>query len=89
MSSLSQQLRDLADRLDEIDHMVAKAPPATEYWPSSIPGQKIPRITGNISTDFVVAMLGGLGKPTPERDANLALWAAEHDDNVYAGKYHA
>jgi len=89
MNTLAQQLRELANRLDEIDHLVATSPPATEYWPSAIPDQKIPKVTGNISIDFMVAMLGGVGKPTPERDANLAAWAQEHDDKVYVGKWHA
>jgi hypothetical protein len=66
----------------------AEAEPEVEYWPSAIRGQRIPKITGNQSVDFTIAMLGK-NVPTPERDANLAEWAATHDDKVYAGKYHA
>lgn len=65
---------------------VAPQAPAQEYWPSSIPGQRIPRITGNPSIDFAAAAIGMHNAPqTPERDANLAAGEAELAAQTFTG----
>jgi hypothetical protein len=94
--NIPKLLRQIADHLETVapENYLTLWPNQSpgqqqDFYPSAIPGQQIPVVTGNPSIDFTVAMLGGVPQPTPERDANLAAWAAEHDDKVYAGKYHA
>ena len=77
-------LRQIADHLES-----AEPEKVREFWPSQIPGQQIPVVTGDISKDFVVAMMGGVPKPTPERDANLAEWERQHNAGMFAGRYAA
>ena len=98
LESLEQDIGYLKDALHELLRRVpgvvavtvpAEQEPTVEYWPSSIPGQKIPKITGNISLDFTAAMMGGVKPNTPQRQAELeaadAIWA----NREFAGVYHA
>jgi hypothetical protein len=78
-------LRKIADQLDSSQGDSAQV----EFWPSAIEGQKVPRITGNPSIDFTVAMLGGVKPNTPERDAELAAGDAAWASKEFTGKYHA
>lgn len=72
-----------------VDVAMAAEEDAVEYWPSAIPGQQIPVITGNQSVDFTIAMLGGHKPNTPERQAELEAADAEWANREFAGKWHA
>jgi hypothetical protein len=90
LAYLRAAVNELLDRVRGPTPIAVPEPsPQQEFWENADGTQRIPTVTGDRTTDFTIAMMGGLPAPTPERDAALTAHDAAMNAQLFAGRYPA